>query len=90
MRNRLQTNAKNDHLRRKVLLHQWVDRPFVHRIEGLQNLRRYFELIVFQAYLQSTEADTLQTYQTFEAFVKNLPGRKRALLPGHSYLDWYD
>ncbi|KAI0255159.1 inositol hexakisphosphate-domain-containing protein [Lactifluus subvellereus] len=41
--------------------------------KGLQNLRRYFELIVFQAYLQSTEPDTLQTYQTFEAFVKNLP-----------------
>ncbi|KAH9957448.1 inositol hexakisphosphate-domain-containing protein [Russula dissimulans] len=41
--------------------------------KGLQNLRRYFELIVFQAYLQSTEPDTLHTYQTFEAFVKNLP-----------------
>ncbi|KAI9439769.1 inositol hexakisphosphate-domain-containing protein [Lactarius indigo] len=41
--------------------------------KGLQNLRRYFELIVFQAYLQSTEPDTLQTYQTFEAFVKSLP-----------------
>ena len=54
--------------------------------EGLQNLRRYFELIVFQAYLQSTEPDTLQTYQyqTFEAFVKSLPGRKRARVPGIS------
>ncbi|KAI9453330.1 inositol hexakisphosphate-domain-containing protein [Russula earlei] len=41
--------------------------------KGLQNLRRYFELIVFQAYLQSTEPDTLDTYQTFEAFVKSLP-----------------
>ncbi|KAI0264344.1 inositol hexakisphosphate-domain-containing protein [Gloeopeniophorella convolvens] len=41
--------------------------------KGLQNLRRYFELIVFQAYLQSTEPDTMQNYQTFEAFVKNLP-----------------
>ncbi|KAI9463218.1 inositol hexakisphosphate-domain-containing protein [Lactarius psammicola] len=46
-------------------------RSFAQR--GLQNLRRYFELIVFQAYLQSTEPDTLQTYQTFEAFVKSLP-----------------
>lgn len=53
-------------------------------LEGLQNLRRYFELIVFQAYLQSTEPDTLQTYQTFEAFVKSLPGRKRARVPGLS------
>ena len=51
-------------------------------LEGLQNLRRYFELIVFQAYLQSTEPDTLQTYQTFEAFVKSLPGRKKARVPG--------
>ncbi|KAH9958624.1 hypothetical protein BC827DRAFT_1269475 [Russula dissimulans] len=41
--------------------------------KGLQNLRWYFELIVFQAYLQSTEPDTLHTYQMFEAFVKNLP-----------------
>ncbi|KAN0134590.1 Inositol hexakisphosphate domain containing protein [Lactarius tabidus] len=41
--------------------------------KGLQSLRRYFELIVFQAYLQSTEPDTLETYQTFEAFVKSLP-----------------
>ncbi|KAI0052293.1 hypothetical protein FA95DRAFT_1553613 [Auriscalpium vulgare] len=40
---------------------------------GLQNLRRYFELIVFQAYLQSTEPDTMQTFQTFEEFVKNMP-----------------
>jgi protein-tyrosine phosphatase len=46
-------------------------RSFAQR--GLQNLRRYFELIVFQAFLQSTEPDTLQTYQTFEAFVKDLP-----------------
>ncbi len=48
---------------------------FTYRSQGLQNLRRYFELIVFQAYLQSTEPDTLQTYQTFEAFVKSLPGK---------------
>ncbi|KAI0027879.1 inositol hexakisphosphate-domain-containing protein [Vararia minispora EC-137] len=40
---------------------------------GIQNLRRYFELIVFEAYLQSTEPDTMQTSQSFESFVKNLP-----------------
>ena len=72
----------------KGMLRQCVDRHLVHRLEGLQNLRRYFELIVFQAYLQSTEPDTLQTYQTFEAFVKSLPGTKQALIPGHSCLDW--
>ncbi|THH21421.1 hypothetical protein EW146_g157 [Bondarzewia mesenterica] len=41
--------------------------------KGLHNLRRYFELIVFQAYLQSTEPDTLQTFETFETFVRKLP-----------------
>ncbi|KAI0317069.1 inositol hexakisphosphate-domain-containing protein [Amylostereum chailletii] len=40
---------------------------------GMQNLRRYFELIVFQAYLQSTEPDTISTFETFETFVKNMP-----------------
>ena len=53
-----------------------------HNIEGLQNLQRYFELIVFQAFLQSTEPDTLQTYQTFEVFVNNLPGEEQVLYPG--------
>jgi hypothetical protein len=65
----------------------FIDRRFIDRLEGLQNLRRYFELIVFQAYLQSTEPDTLHTYQSFEAFVKNLPGRKRALISGYSCVD---
>ncbi|EIM91392.1 uncharacterized protein STEHIDRAFT_153038 [Stereum hirsutum FP-91666 SS1] len=40
---------------------------------GLQNLRRYFDLIVFQAYLQSTEPDTMSTVGSFESFVKSLP-----------------
>ena len=46
---------------------------------GLQNLRRYFELIVFQAYLQSTEPDTMRTVGSFESFVKNLPGESSPL-----------
>ncbi|KAH7913592.1 inositol hexakisphosphate-domain-containing protein [Hygrophoropsis aurantiaca] len=41
--------------------------------KGLQNLRRYFELIVFQAYLQSTEPDTIQSHETFETFISNRP-----------------
>ncbi|KAF8896122.1 inositol hexakisphosphate-domain-containing protein [Infundibulicybe gibba] len=41
--------------------------------KGLQNLRRYFELIVFQAYLQSTEPDTRRSFETVETFVKNRP-----------------
>ena len=46
----------------------------LHAHRGLQNLRRYFELIIFQAYLQSTEPDTIETHESFESFVKNRPG----------------
>ena len=46
-------------------------RLYAHR--GLQNLRRYFELIIFQAYLQSAEPDTMQTHESFESFVKSRP-----------------
>lgn len=41
---------------------------------GLQNLRRYFELIIFQAYLQSIEPDTMSSLPTIETFVKERPG----------------
>ncbi|EKM78648.1 hypothetical protein AGABI1DRAFT_100687 [Agaricus bisporus var. burnettii JB137-S8] len=41
--------------------------------KGLQNLRRYFELIVFQSYLQSTIPDTMQSFESVETFVKNRP-----------------
>ncbi|KAJ3567855.1 hypothetical protein NP233_g6086 [Leucocoprinus birnbaumii] len=41
--------------------------------KGLQNLRRYFELIVFQAYLQSTIPDTMQSFESIETFVKARP-----------------
>ncbi|KAJ6610725.1 inositol hexakisphosphate-domain-containing protein [Mycena sp. CBHHK59/15] len=44
-----------------------------HTQKGLQNLRRYFTLIVFQAYLHSTEPDTRQSFETIETFVKNQP-----------------
>lgn len=44
---------------------------FAHK--GLQNLRRYFELIVFQSYLQSTEPDTMHSFETVETYVKNRP-----------------
>ncbi|KAG8942418.1 hypothetical protein FRC03_003227 [Tulasnella sp. 419] len=43
---------------------------------GMQNLRRYFELIIFQAYLDATPADTLRnlrSVESFEQFVKNRP-----------------
>ncbi|KAI0784287.1 inositol hexakisphosphate-domain-containing protein [Abortiporus biennis] len=41
--------------------------------KGLQNLRRYFELIIFQAYLKSIEPDTRQSLESIESFVKNRP-----------------
>ncbi|KAJ7767113.1 inositol hexakisphosphate-domain-containing protein [Mycena metata] len=44
-----------------------------HAQKGLQNLHRYFALIVFQAYLQSTEPDTRQSFETIETFVKSQP-----------------
>ncbi|TFK40212.1 inositol hexakisphosphate-domain-containing protein [Crucibulum laeve] len=45
----------------------------IHVSKGLQNLKRYFELIVFQAYLQSTEPDTMQSFEGIEVFVKDRP-----------------
>ncbi|KAF9453485.1 hypothetical protein P691DRAFT_780955 [Macrolepiota fuliginosa MF-IS2] len=41
--------------------------------KGLQNLRRYFELMVFQAYLQSTLPDTMRDFENIETFVKARP-----------------
>ena len=47
-------------------------RQYAHR--AMQNLRRYFELIIFQAYLQSTDPDTVDNHDSFESFVKERPG----------------
>lgn len=41
---------------------------------GMIYLRRYFSLIIFQAYLRSTHFDTLRSFETFENFVKYRPG----------------
>lgn len=40
---------------------------------GIHNLRRYFELLVFQAYLANTPPDTLESQPSFETFVKKQP-----------------
>ncbi|KAK0223506.1 inositol hexakisphosphate-domain-containing protein [Armillaria fumosa] len=45
----------------------------LHTQKALHNLRRYFDLIVFQAYLQSTELDTMDNFESVETFVKNRP-----------------
>ncbi|KAJ4494760.1 inositol hexakisphosphate-domain-containing protein [Lentinula edodes] len=44
-----------------------------HAQKALQNLRRYFELLVFQAYLQSTPPNTMQDFESIETFVKSRP-----------------
>jgi hypothetical protein len=49
---------------------------------GLQHLQQYFELIVFQAYLNSTPADTWRDIETFESFVNDRPGKHLILLMG--------
>lgn len=50
---------------------EWQRRQWAHK--GLQYLRRYFELIIFQAYLQSIEPDTMRTFESFESFVEGRP-----------------
>lgn len=45
----------------------------IHMQKGLQNLRRYFELMVFQWYLQSIEPDTMRSFESIETFVKKRP-----------------
>ncbi|KAG6919205.1 hypothetical protein DXG01_008503 [Tephrocybe rancida] len=52
--------------------------------KGLQSLRRYFELIVFQSYLQTTEPDTRQSFEKVEAYVKNRPGKINKIFQTHT------
>ena len=47
----------------------------LHAHRGLQNLRRYFELIIFQWYLTSVRPETLKEAETFEMFVEKHPGK---------------
>jgi hypothetical protein len=42
--------------------------------KGLHHLRQYFELIIFQAYLNATAPDTWRDLETFEHFVRSRPG----------------
>ena len=42
---------------------------------GIHNLRRYFKLVIFQAYLDATTPDTVRDMATFESFVKHRPGQ---------------
>ncbi|KZP00352.1 hypothetical protein CALVIDRAFT_560340 [Calocera viscosa TUFC12733] len=45
----------------------------VHVAKGLDNLRKYFQLIVFQAYLSTTRPDTLRNQASFGKFVHDRP-----------------
>ncbi|KAG9104343.1 hypothetical protein FRC06_003389 [Ceratobasidium sp. 370] len=40
---------------------------------GLHNLRRYFELIVFQHYLMESDLDMIRSFESFEHFVHSRP-----------------
>ncbi|QRV75009.1 paladin [Ceratobasidium sp. AG-Ba] len=40
---------------------------------GLHNLRKYFELIVFQHYLMESDPDTIRSFESFEHFVRSRP-----------------
>ncbi|KAF7295972.1 hypothetical protein MKEN_01411800 [Mycena kentingensis (nom. inval.)] len=44
-----------------------------HASRGLQTLHRYFTLMIFQSYLQSTEPDTRQSFETIDEFVQRQP-----------------
>ncbi|KAJ7649760.1 inositol hexakisphosphate-domain-containing protein [Roridomyces roridus] len=44
-----------------------------HAMKGMHHLHRYFTLVVFQAYLQSTEPDTMRSFESIEAFVLSRP-----------------
>jgi hypothetical protein len=42
---------------------------------GRHNLRRYYTLILFQAYLNSITLNERQNFETFEHFIRSRPGR---------------
>ena len=74
--------ATDEHQKRRHVergpLHSVTHRDYLPNdtfFPGIQNLRRYFELVIFQAYLDATPPDTLRNMETFEAFVKHRPGQ---------------
>lgn len=48
---------------------------------GLRALRRYFLLIVYQAYLDDTQIDTFDSLVRFEEFVRKRPGSSDFFVP---------
>jgi hypothetical protein len=68
-------NDSRDSMLKEVLASFICDTRFTKEtMIGLANLRRYFELIIFQAYLQSIEPDTMLSFPTIETYVKERPG----------------
>ncbi|EJD48990.1 hypothetical protein AURDEDRAFT_161927 [Auricularia subglabra TFB-10046 SS5] len=59
---RVRAEASSDEKERRAQQHR-----------GIHNLRRYFQLVEFQAYLQANHPGTLNEHQTFETFLKNHP-----------------
>lgn len=73
--NNRQMRNRSVSMLKKVYMHKRYVR-IINKMKraGLQNLRRYFELIIFQSYLQSTEPDTMASFESVETYVKNRPG----------------
>lgn len=42
--------------------------------EGIHHLRRYFGLVLYQAYLEELQLDTFEHLETFDTFVEKRPG----------------
>ncbi|KAG9015211.1 hypothetical protein FRB94_004330 [Tulasnella sp. JGI-2019a] len=78
-RDRSPSQPRRQHSRRSTFTEMEPEAPQGQRkqsyqvINSLQNLRRYFDLIIFQAYLQATVPDTVRTVETFEHYVKSRP-----------------
>lgn len=53
----------------------WVSRINPDLIAGIYHLRRYYHLLVFQAYLNDRAPDEEDPY-SFESFVKHRPGKR--------------
>ncbi|KAI0342721.1 hypothetical protein BDW22DRAFT_1357208 [Trametopsis cervina] len=67
----LRDSIEESRIRAEQTSDERLKRQYAQR--GLGNLRRYFELIIFQAYLLSIEPDTMDSFSTIEAYVKDRP-----------------
>lgn len=79
-RSKLQTSKSRGNSLRRVSKSVGYLEPSLTTVLGMTYLRRYFSLIIFQAYLRSTQPDTVRSFETFENFIKSRPGGLQALI----------